>query len=242
MRPETQHHGLLLVNKPAGMTSHDVVDVVRRKLSLRRVGHTGTLDPLAEGLLVVLVGAATKHQHALQTHEKLYEATIRFGIQTDTADANGAPIREAPVPPLTPEQIADVLASFHGPVVQTPPAYSAVKVKGKPAYWWARRRQPVTLPPRVIHVHELTLLDSTHDTIRIRTRCSAGSYIRTLAEAISERLGTVGHVASLVRLGVGPWTLAQAQPLSWITQASPEVVAAHLQPVRADVHARPARP
>lgn len=233
--------GVLLINKPAGPTSHDIVEVVRRKLSLRRVGHTGTLDPVAEGLLVLLIGAATKYQHALQAHEKTYEATVRFGLQTDTGDAVGAPIRRAPVPPMDADRVAAVLASFRGPVVQTPPAYSAVKVKGRPAYWWARRRQPVVLPQRVIQVYELTLLRCEPDAIRVRTRCSAGAYIRTLAETIAERLGTVGHLASLTRLQVGPWTLDQARTLPWVSSASPETVAACLLPVHAESHACPPR-
>ena len=225
--------GFLLVNKPAGVTSHDVVEVVRRKLGVRRIGHTGTLDPMAEGLLMLLVGPATKHQHVFQTHEKIYEATVRFGVQTDTGDATGMTVRTAPVPAFDRHRISEVLAAFQGSQAQTPPAYSAVKVRGRPAYWWARRRTPVTLAPRMIHLSEMTLVDCSQETITFRARCSAGTYIRTLAEAIAERLGTVGHVAALVRLHVGPWSLEEAKPLSWISEATPQLLRQQLRPVPA---------
>lgn len=223
-------NGILLVNKPPGVTSHDVVQLVRRKLAMRRIGHTGTLDPIAEGLLILLVGPATQYQRIFQAHEKMYEAVVRLGIQTDTADAAGTPTRTAPVPLLDRERVAHVLASFRGPLLQTPPTYSAVKVKGRPAYWWARRRQPVTLAPRVIHLSEMVLVDCAEETITFRVRCSAGTYVRTLAETIAERLGTVGHLAHLVRLRIGEWAVDDAKPLSWIQDASPALVASQLKP------------
>ena len=222
--------GMLLVNKPPGVTSHDVVQVVRRKLGVRRVGHTGTLDPIAEGLLILLVGPSTRFQRAFQAHEKTYEAMLRLGTQTDTADAAGQPIRTAPVPPLDRGRIAEVLASLCGPLSQTPPAYSAVKVKGRPAYWWTRRQTPLTLAPRIVHLADVTLLDAGPETITFRVRCSAGTYVRTLAETIAERLGTVGHLGHLVRLRIGEWTLTDAVSLAWLHEASPPLVAAHLKP------------
>lgn len=223
-------NGMLLINKPPGVTSHDVVQLVRRKLAVRRVGHTGTLDPIAEGLLIVLVGPATQFQRAFQAHDKTYEAVVRLGTQTDTADAAGMPIRTAPIPILKLERVARVLASFCGPLSQTPPTYSAVKVKGRPAYWWARRHKPQTLAPRIVHLAEMTLLALTAETITFRVRCSAGTYVRTLAESIAERLATVGHLAHLVRLRIGDWTLDGAQPLSWLHTASPQLIASQLRP------------
>lgn len=220
--------GLLLVHKPRGMTSHDVVDVVRRTLGVRRVGHAGTLDPMAEGLLVVLVGRATKSQHALQGHDKCYEARLRLGIQTDTGDATGQPVRTAPVPPLTRARVEEALAGCEGEVAQIPPAYSAVKIQGKPAYWWARRRRPVSLPSRTVRVTRLTLQDATADTITFDVACSAGTYVRTLGELIAERLGSVGHLERLVRVSVGPWRLEQALPLAWIRDADATLVRARL--------------
>lgn len=223
--------GILLVNKPSGVTSHDVVQLVRRKLSLQRIGHAGTLDPMAEGLLVVLVGSATSHQQQFQAHEKTYDAVMRLGTQTDTGDATGTAVRAAAIPSIDRAQVQDALAAFQGPWWQTPPAYSAVKVRGRPAYWWTRRHQPVTLSKRLAHLFEITLLDCTTETIAFRVRCSAGTYVRVLAEAIAEHLGTVGHLAHLRRLRVGQWAVEDAQPLSWITQARPEVVTSHLRPI-----------
>lgn len=223
--------GLLLVNKPPGMTSHDVVEIVRRKLGVRRIGHTGTLDPMAQGLLILLVGAATRHQRAFQAHDKAYEARLRLGTQTDTGDAAGKPVRTAPIPALDPRRVAEVLASFQGPLIQTPPAYSAVKVQGRPAYWWARRRHPVTLAARAIRLDELALLECGADAIRFRVRCSAGTYVRSLAESLAERLGTTGHLDELIRLRVGRWSLDDAKPLPWIAQATEDDVAAALRSV-----------
>jgi tRNA pseudouridine55 synthase len=225
--------GLLLVNKPAGMTSHDVVLVLRRKLGIRRIGHAGTLDPMAEGLLILLIGGATKSQQVLQGHTKVYDALVRLGAQTDTADAAGAVIRTAPVPPIERARVEETLASFRGPLSQTPPAYSAVKVRGKPAYWWTRRERPVELAARTVHLLDLSLLEVGPDTIRFRVRCSAGTYVRAFAESLAERLGTVGHLAALTRLQVGEWRLDDAKPLAWFEQAAPDAVARALRPVGA---------
>ena len=222
--------GALLINKPSGPTSHDVVDVVRRKLGLRRVGHTGTLDPMAEGLLVVLVGSATRFQQSLQGHDKVYEAVVHFGAQTDTGDAAGVVIRRAEIPRLSREPLLEVLASLQGSLVQTPPAYSAVKVNGHPAYWWTRRGASVTLAARPIHLFEMSLLGWTAESVTCRIHCSPGTYVRVLAETIAERLGTVGHLSRLVRLGAGPWQLAHAHPLAWVRAAYPEAVARALIP------------
>ncbi|MCI0436797.1 MAG: tRNA pseudouridine(55) synthase TruB [Gemmatimonadetes bacterium] len=221
----------MLVNKPRGFTSHDVVEIVRRRLGVRRVGHTGTLDPMAEGLLILLVGAATKHQHAFQSHEKTYEAALRLGTQTDTGDAMGTVIRTAAVPSFDRRRAMDVLAAFRGACQQTPPAYSAVKVHGRPAYWWARRQRPVTLSARTVQFFETVLLDCGADVVRFRVRCSAGTYVRSLAENIAERLGTVGHLEQLVRLRIDQWDLARAKPLAWIQQASVDEVAGALSPI-----------
>jgi tRNA pseudouridine55 synthase len=224
--------GLLLVDKPSGVTSHDVVQVLRRKLNLRRIGHTGTLDPMAQGLLVLLVGRTTSFQQAFQGHDKTYEATIRLGVQTDTADAAGQPIKTAAVPALDHAHLQEVLRSFEGPWLQQPPVFSAIKVRGRPAYWWARRRKPVTLAKRMVQLYEVSLVRTGDDgTVTLRVQCSAGTYVRTLAEAVAERLGTVAHLSHLVRLRVGRWHLADAKPLSWFMQAAPEAVALRLLPV-----------
>ncbi len=221
--------GMLLVNKPSGVTSHDVVQVVRRVLSVRRTGHTGTLDPMAEGLLIVLLGSATKHQQAFQAHEKTYEAVLRLGVQTDTGDMTGLSVRTASIPAFDQTDAIRIVTSFQGVLEQTPPRYSAVKVRGHPAYWWARRHQPVILAPRRVELFDLSCVGCTSDTIPFRVRCSAGTYIRTLGESIAERLGTVGCLSSLVRLRIGEWGVEEAQPLSWIAQASPAMVLSRLR-------------
>lgn len=229
--------GLLLVNKPPGITSHDVVERLRRRLGLQRIGHTGTLDPIAQGLLILLLGAATKRQQEFQSHEKTYEATIEFGTQTDTADAMGRVIRSAPVPALEPARLTPILSSLTGSLVQQPPVYSAVKVHGRPSYRWAREGRPVVLRPRTVQVFEIALQALTDRTITVRLRCSAGTYVRSLAEVIAERLGTVGHVASLTRWRVGAWSLEEAVSFAWLSEAPLSDLTQQIQPVETS-HAR----
>lgn len=225
--------GLLIVNKRLGMTSHDVVQLTRRKLGIRQIGHGGTLDPMASGVLMLLIGGATKHQRAVQAHRKWYEAMIRLGTQTDTADAWGQVLRTASVPALTPDRVSAVLASCVGSLTQVPPAFSAVKVRGRPLYWWARRGRPVVAAPRTVEVFAIEFLELRDDRLTCRVECSAGTYIRALAETIAERLGTLGHVGGLIRLSVGPWTLAQALDLGWMATASSEALWACVQPINA---------
>ena len=212
--------GLLIINKPQGLTSHDVVEEVRRRLSMRRIGHAGTLDPMARGVLVLLVGHATKYQQLAQAHRKWYETVIQLGRRTDTGDAWGLVLGEAPVPPVLALQVRQVLSEFVGPLTQVPPTFSAVKVRGRPLYWWARRGMPQVAKPKQVEIFAIELLESQATSLRCRIECSAGTYIRSLAEAIAARLGTVGHVGELTRLAVGSWTLDQACELSWVQQAS----------------------
>ncbi len=223
--------GLLLIRKPSGVTSHDAVVLVRRKLAIQRIGHTGTLDPMAEGLLILLVGRATRHQQAFQLHDKLYEAVLQFGTQTDTGDRTGQPLCTAPVPALNDELIRDALNATEGPMLQTPPAYSAVKVRGRPAYWWARRQQSVSLAPRPIHVHAITLIGWGAQTLTVQVSCSAGTYIRSLAELIAQRLGTVGHLSALVRLRIGDWHVDDAASCDWIAQADADAINRRVLPI-----------
>lgn len=223
--------GALLVNKPRGMTSHDVVAAARRALAIARIGHTGTLDPMADGLLVLLIGRATKHQQVFQGHDKTYEATIKLGVKTETADAEGAVTGSSPVPALDRARVAEALASFEGPLVQTPPAFSAVKVRGKPAYWWARRQKPVMLSSRTVAVYALSLLAFEGDCLDVRVACSSGTYIRTLGEMIAQRLGTVGHLTRLTRQSIGELALSAAVSFSFLKTASPEEIFAQVKPV-----------
>jgi len=223
--------GILVVNKFPGMTSHDVVQLARAKLGIRRIGHAGTLDPMAQGVLVLLVGRATKHQKTVQAYRKVYETVIQLGIQTDTGDAWGKPLRTAPVPSLDRANVEAILAASMGSVTQVPPAFSAVKVQGRPLYWWARRGKPLVAKPRTVELFSAELIELDPASVRCRIACSSGTYIRSLAEAIADELGTVGHVSELIRLSVGPWDLSQALDLCWLATAPAADLWAFVHPV-----------
>ena len=219
--------GILVINKAQGMTSHDVVALARRRLGQPRIGHAGTLDPIAKGVLVLLIGHATKHQQQAQHHRKRYEAVVQFGTQTDTGDAWGNPVKTVPVPAMPRAEVERVFGEFVGPLAQVPPAFSAVKVRGHPLYWWARKGMPQTAKSRTIEIFSFELLELEAERLRCQLTCSSGTYVRTLAEAMAERLGTVGHVSALTRLSVGPWELSQARECQWLAEAPvPEIWAA----------------
>ena len=213
-------NGLLVVDKPAGLTSFDVVARLRRLTKTRRVGHAGTLDPLATGVLVVALGPATRLLEYLSGADKQYETTILLGVTTDTADAAGRVLRRVDVAQLSPEEIRRALEQFVGEILQVPPAVSAVKVGGERAYRLARAGQDVALPPRRVVVHAITPLAITPPTVRLRVHCGSGVYIRSLARDLGERLGVGGHVLELRRLAVGEFSLAQAHSLDELEEAT----------------------
>lgn len=223
--------GMLVVAKPQGSTSHDVVQLLRRRLGVKRIGHTGTLDPIAEGVLILLVGQATKFQQQLQSQRKSYDAAIRLGAQTDTGDAWGRTVRTAVVPPIGRRQAEGLLRALIGPLTQVPPRFSAVKVRGHPLYWWARRGEAVDAKPRTVEIYDAHLLDLAPDRLSCRIDCSSGTYIRSLAELLAERLGTVGHVAQLTRRAVGSWTLERAVDTAWLSRAPLEEIQSAIRPV-----------
>lgn len=204
--------GLLLVDKPVGRSSAGIVRLIRGRLQARAAGHTGTLDPRATGLLVVLLGRATKLAPFLEGLEKEYETTIRLGVVTETDDLDGEIVARRPVT-AGPAQIAAALARFTGTIEQRPPAYSAVQVGGERAYRRARRGERVTLAPRRVTLHTLELLDA--DPLRLRIVCSPGTYVRSLARDLGEALGCGGAVESLRRTRVGPFRVdgAKEDPL-----------------------------
>ena len=223
--------GILIIDKPAGFTSHDVVARVRRALKEKRVGHTGTLDPFATGALVMLVGRATRLAQFLSGDEKEYEAVIRFGYATDTGDATGQPKppatnQETPNGDTnlwTDDEIEAALQGLRGERLQTPPMYSAKKVQGQKLYELARRGQEIERKAVPVHLHQLEALpnggallkqnaDGTRD-LSIRVVCSAGTYIRVLAEEVAARLGTTAHLAALRRTRAGQFQLDAAIPL-----------------------------
>lgn len=200
----------LVVDKPAGITSHDVVAAVRAVTGAKKVGHTGTLDPFATGVLPLALGGATRLIQYLDESLKVYDATIALGSSTDTGDPTGEVIAEAPVPELTEEAVRACLADFVGPRMQTPPAYSAVKKDGKALYKYARAGEKVEVPARPITIYDLELLSFAPTTLEVRISCSRGTYARVLAEEIAEALGTKGHLSALGRARSGPFDLEQA--------------------------------
>jgi tRNA pseudouridine55 synthase len=218
--------GLLYVDKPAGMTSHDVVGVVRRAARTRRVGHAGTLDPFATGLLVIAVNAATRLLPYVTGEPKVYDAVIRFGFETNTDDSAGERGREADAPAAhvladaAQSPLREAFAAFTGQLAQIPPAFSAKHVNGERAYKMARRGETVDLPPVNIHVTSWQWLASTHDTISVRIVCGGGTYIRALARDLGRAMGSAAHCESLRRVASGPANVADAEPLDRLTPDS----------------------
>jgi tRNA pseudouridine55 synthase len=200
--------GVLLVDKPAGMTSHDVVAIVRRASSESRIGHAGTLDPFATGLLVLLLGRATRLLPYLNGEPKIYEAAIRFGGETDTDDATGTPTRSAPAPAL--EAIEAALPALTGLIDQVPPSYSAKQVAGRRAYDAARAGAPLALVPVRVTVHEWTIDQWRDGTLTATISCSGGTYIRALARDLGRATGSAAHLSALRRVASGPYAVDMA--------------------------------
>jgi tRNA pseudouridine55 synthase len=205
--------GVLAVDKPAGPTSYDVVAVVRRRLGARRVGHAGTLDPAATGVLPILIGEATKLMAYLADQDKEYRAVVRLGISTDTQDLSGRVLAERPVPSMARADMERVLARFTGRIRQTPPMYSALHHEGRRLYELAREGVEVPRQPREVLVHSIDLESLDGPLATLRVVCGKGTYIRTLTADIGEALGCGAAVATLARLRVGPFAITQA--VSW---------------------------
>ncbi|HKY37372.1 MAG TPA: tRNA pseudouridine(55) synthase TruB [Polyangiaceae bacterium] len=216
--------GVAIVDKPRGMTSHAVVAQARKLFGRREIGHAGTLDPMATGVLVVLVGQACKLSSYLTADRKRYAAEIRFGIATDTLDADGQITLEAPIQPqqLAPAEVEAALAAEHARTRQVPPAVSAIKVSGQRAYALARRGQAPELAARSVEVHELKLVRLEPPLLRCELLVSKGYYVRALARDLGERLGAAAHLCSLRRLASGPFGLDQA--LVWPPREAPALL------------------
>ena len=222
--------GILIIDKPAGITSHDVVARVRRILQTKRVGHTGTLDPFATGVMVILIGQATRLAQFLDKDEKEYEAVLRFGFETDTGDLTGqmqnAECRmqnEEIGKVLAATDWAEVFAGFRGQIEQTPPMYSAKKIDGKKLYEHARKGETIERKPISLTIHQLEIIDDSEirnpqSAIRIRVACSAGTYIRTLAEDIGRKVGVGAHLAELRRTRAGKFNIEQSVTLENLEQ------------------------
>src|SRR5512137_902653 len=212
--------GILVVDKPVGLTSHDVVDIIRRGTNIRRAGHTGTLDPRASGVLVVLIGPAVRLSEFVSASDKRYQAILRLGSSTDTYDAEGSFTQQAVSPVnVTEEQFNEVLQRFIGEIEQTPPAYSAVKVHGRKAYEMAREGEEVELAPRKINVSHPEVLEWTPPEVVIDVHCSSGTYVRSLANDLGTALGCGAYLVGLRRTKSGRFSLRDATPLRKLQEA-----------------------
>jgi tRNA pseudouridine55 synthase len=222
-------NGLLLIDKPAGPTSHDVVQHVRRVARIRKVGHTGTLDPAATGLLVLCLGQATRLSDFLTGSDKEYEGTLRLGVVTSSHDLEGDVIEERPVPPLDEGDLKAVFETFTGNILQQPPMVSAVKIGGERLYKRARRGENIERPSRRVTVYEFSLLSFNGREATFRLRCSSGTYARVLCYDVGERLGCGGTLAALRRTAVGKHSVNDAVALEALD--SPDAVRERLVPL-----------
>lgn len=223
--------GGLLVDKPAGLTSHDVVDRVRRQLGIRKVGHAGTLDPAATGLLVLLLGRATKLSDQIMGADKVYAGALRLGETTGSYDADGEVTARAEIPAdLTLERLNELAAGFLGDQLQTPPMVSAVKVKGVPLYKLARRGQEIERTPRLVHVYSFRFSRYEPPLADFRLACTKGTYVRSIAHDLGQKLGCGAHLFSLRRLASGTLKIEDATPLDALLAEPPGAIAARLIP------------
>jgi len=213
--------GILLVDKPQGITSHDVVSKLRRIFHIKKIGHAGTLDPMATGLLIMLVGKATKVSQYLMSMEKEYTGTVHLGQITDSQDADGEIIEERPVPELSEDDVLAQMKGFLGDQYQTPPMFSAKKINGQKLYKLARKGQTVEREPRFIHVakFDMTAFEMPH--ISFLVGCSKGTYVRTIAHDLGEEFGCGGHLCVLRRTGVGSFRIENADTIEELEKMSP---------------------
>lgn len=213
--------GILIINKPKGYTSHDVVNVLRKALNTRKIGHTGTLDPNATGVLPVLVGTATKISKYLVEHDKTYIATVKLGERTDTGDSEGRLIEEdTDLLNVSYEQLEEILKTFIGKQKQIPPQYSAIKINGKKAYEYARQGQAIELEPRDIEIYSIKLMKLEEKEITFEVSCSKGTYIRVLCEDLAKALGTIGYMKELTRTEVNNFKIEDSLTLDEIKENS----------------------
>ncbi|MCA1807853.1 MAG: tRNA pseudouridine(55) synthase TruB [Kiritimatiellia bacterium] len=205
--------GVLLVDKPAGLTSHDVVDRLRRRFRIAKVGHAGTLDPQATGLLVIMLGRATKLANRLMAGDKIYEGTLHLGITTDSQDGEGKILQERDFRHVTQTDLIQAFGRLTGDIMQTPPMVSAVKKNGIPLYKLARKGKVVERQPKLIHIYEFNLLNFNPPEAAFRIRCSKGVYVRTICHDVGEALQCGAYLAALRRTGSGAFGIEQAHPL-----------------------------
>lgn len=217
--------GIIILNKPKGCTSHDMVHKIK-KITNEKVGHTGTLDPLATGVLPILVGKGTLCSKYLINHDKIYQVTLQFGKKTDTADAEGNIIQEQEVN-ICWNDLEENIKSFIGKQEQIPPIYSAIKVKGKKLYEYARKGQQVEIPSRQIEIYNITIISTDKEKCQIKfeVSCSKGTYIRSLCEDIAKKLGTIGYMQELHRIQVGDFSINQAMDIGQLEKGDIKYIA-----------------
>src|SRR5438128_2744306 len=221
MQEFTALDGALLIDKPSGMTSHDVVDEIRRHFGIKKVGHCGTLDPNATGLLIIVLGRATKLSERLMSDDKVYEGTIKFGESTDSFDSDGKLVGSLPVPPITLDELNKLAAEFVGDQMQTPPMVSAVKKDGVPLYKLARKGVEVQREPRLIHIYSFNFSAYAEPIAHFRLACTKGTYVRTVAHELGQKLGCGAHLATLRRVVSGKFDVAEAIPLAEVLRLTP---------------------
>jgi len=205
--------GAILIDKPAGPTSHDVVDAIRRQFGIKKVGHCGTLDPNATGLLIIVLGRGTKLSEKLMGDDKVYEGAIKFGETTNSYDADGEILETKPVPPLTPDQLNEAATAFIGDQMQTPPMVSAIKIKGVPLYKLARKGIEVEREPRLVHIYSFRFTSYELPLGQFRIACTKGTYVRSIAHEFGQKLGCGAHLATLRRNVSGKFDVADATGL-----------------------------
>jgi len=221
-------NGILIVDKPKGITSHDVVNIARRLFNTKKVGHAGTLDPIATGVLVVLIGDATKKSNTLLNDDKSYAATLRLGLTTDTGDSSGKTTRTGSIEGLGDTAIKNAVMSFTGEIEQMPPMYSAVKFRGKALYKWARKGVEVPRKTRKVNIKEILIKEITIPDVMFDVTCSKGTYIRQLCADIGDKLGCGGHMAELRRIRSGIYDISQAITVDELKGLSGDELGSHL--------------
>jgi len=231
MNDKSGYEGVLLVDKPTGVTSHDVVARARRIFKMKKIGHAGTLDPMATGLLILLIGRATRLSQYLMSLDKVYEGSITLGVTTNSHDADGEVLSTRPVPLLDEETMRGHLQAFVGDQYQIPPMFSAIKKDGVPLYKLARKGKEIEREPRFVRVSAFELLRLEMPVMEVRVKCSKGTYVRTLAHDLGEKIGCGAHLSALRRTASDRFRIEQAHTIAALDDMTPEALASVLIPI-----------
>jgi tRNA pseudouridine55 synthase len=222
--------GAILIDKPAGPTSHDIVDAIRRNFNLKKVGHCGTLDPAATGLLIIVLGRGTKLSEKLMSDDKVYEGAMKLGETTDSYDADGELVASLPVPPLTVAELNATAAEFVGDLMQTPPMVSAVKIGGVPLYKLARKGVEIAREPRLVHIYNFRFSGYQEPIGYFRLACTKGTYVRSIAHELGQKVGCGAHLSTLRRVTSGKFDVEQAIEFEAVMKLTPRELEGHVIP------------